>query len=440
MTRIIFSFDTEDFTCEHAADGIKDMADLLTEEGLRGCFCVTGYVAKQLAAWGREDVIAALLRHEIDFHTLRHTMHPTVCEYTDTDDYSYAYSRVIREESEGLALVRALSGDRNVYAAVPPGEGKSYAAMYAYADLGVPMYCDTYADTPDGAGAFFCNALHLSYYTSLEAVHGSGAALNDAFYEKLAARRYAVLYNHPNMLTHTEFWDSVNFKGRNLYPDGLWREAPRRSDEDRKAMLETARKVIRRLKSDGRFEFTTYAEVAFERCTGTRAVRPDDIPAIRASLMREFAPQTQPVSLSVSDVFLCAADFLKGAKIHLCGRVYGFLEEPKGITEPCEVPAEAVREAVRKLDLTSFLPLSVEVRDIYGETVSLGAADFLFAMLGVLCGESKVALTPRPQNISLENFPKLANPPIRNWGVRDPDSCAATLIRRLPLQAWTLRL
>ena len=74
MTNIIFSFDTEDFTCCRAADGILEVAEILREEGVRGCFNLVGLLADQLVAWGRTDVLESLKYHEVDFHSLNHSI------------------------------------------------------------------------------------------------------------------------------------------------------------------------------------------------------------------------------------------------------------------------------------------------------------------------------------------------------------------------------
>ena len=76
MTDIIFSFDTEDFTCSRAADGILEAAETLRAEGIRGCFCMVGLLAEQLLAWGRTDVLEALKYHEVHFHSFGHSFHP----------------------------------------------------------------------------------------------------------------------------------------------------------------------------------------------------------------------------------------------------------------------------------------------------------------------------------------------------------------------------
>jgi len=61
MTDIIFSFDTEDFTWERAADGIYDIAELLRSEGIRGCFNMVGLLAEQLISWGVDYITTNIL-------------------------------------------------------------------------------------------------------------------------------------------------------------------------------------------------------------------------------------------------------------------------------------------------------------------------------------------------------------------------------------------
>ena len=434
MTNLIFSFDTEDFTSPYAANGILDAAELLRSEGIRGCFCLVGLLARQLLAWGRTDILQALQYHEVNFHTYGHTLHPTIAEYTDCADFTAAYREVIRQETEGLALVKAAAGVDRIYAAVPPGADKSYAAMYAYADLGIPCYCDTVADTADGRGVFFCNALHMAYDQSFESIHEHNRAQDPAFYDRLASRKNAILYNHPNRLRYRDFWDAYNYKGGNLHPFGQWAEASRLSEAERLAFLDDIRGMIRRLKADGRFTFKTYAEIAAERSTGARILKPEDMPAIRRALLDRFYPLDQPFSLSIADVFSASAAFLRGDAAFACGRVFGFLEEPFAVSEPVTVTAGNVRTAAQKLPVQTFLPTAIPV----GETL-LGPADFLFAMLGVCCGESAVTCTPRPQNIDLTEFPNLPHPAVESWGVHVPSFTGRYVNARLPLQAWTIR-
>ena len=77
-TDVMFFFDSEDFTSNHAADALRELASICTEEGVRGHFALVGLLAYQLQAWGRRDVLDALRPHEIGSHTYGHSLHPNI--------------------------------------------------------------------------------------------------------------------------------------------------------------------------------------------------------------------------------------------------------------------------------------------------------------------------------------------------------------------------
>ena len=434
MTDVIITFDTEDFTCCRAADGILEAANILKEEGIRGCFNLVGLLAKQLVAWGREDVLDALKYHEISFHSYGHSLHPCINEYTNREDFTAAYNEVIRQESLGISYVRAATGAQQLSAAVPPGCNENYVAMYAYADLGIPIYAGELLDTPRGEGAFFCNQLYLFYCTCFEKIVQDNLANDQDFIDQLAARKTAVIYNHPNRWLYKDWWDSVNFrKGINHYPWGEWGEAERMTDEEREIFRSRVRTFIRNLKKDGRFRFRTYSEIAKERCGGVRMLKKEDMPALYQRLKEHFYPQKTPVSLCISDIFAAATAFLKGEKFFTAGRVYGFLDTPCAISAPVTVQAEDVIATARKTDCSFFLPASFQV----GKE-KLGPADFLFAMLATLSGEREITLTPREQNIDLSDFHRVNNFCYGKWQFAD-DFEGEWLKKRTPLQGWTIR-
>ena len=79
-----------------------------------------------------------------------------------------------------------------------------------------------------------------------------------------------------------------------------------------------------------------------------RTVRKEIIHQIKESLEKDFAPISEPMSLSISEVFECALDFIKGKDSYEVKKVYGFLNKPTGITEQTTVSAEAVKRAAAK--------------------------------------------------------------------------------------------
>ncbi len=415
-------------------DTILEEANLFREEGIRGCFCLVGLLAKHMKEWGREDVIEALSHHEINSHTYGHTLHPMINEYTDIEDVDEAIARVIKEESLAIDYIKGTMGDRRIYAAVPPGNQKSYAAMYAYAKMGIPIYADTFCDPLDGRGSYYCNIYHIAYVEAMESImHGDEADIRRLL-DKLATRKRAVLYTHPNMARYCEFWDQVNYHKENLVPFGQWKMCKRRPEEETQRFYDNMRTLIRLVKADPRFRITTYEEVTRElEKAPARVVTLADIPAIRAQLAENFFPVEAPMSLSLSDILLSCRDLLLGRESHICGEVYGFLEMPYAISAPVTLQAEDVRAAAAEIP-DGFLPASIRVGD-----TTVGLRDWLTAALAVLSGEQTVTVTPAEPLPCLDILPEVRDSNFRGTWQHSDSFMDNYLSDRLRYQSWTMR-
>src|SRR5262245_30108891 len=74
-------FDTEDYILPQSDDAAKRVAELLTRLGVRATFKLVGEKARTLEQRKRHDVIEALKRHEIGYHSNTHSMQPTIAVY-----------------------------------------------------------------------------------------------------------------------------------------------------------------------------------------------------------------------------------------------------------------------------------------------------------------------------------------------------------------------
>lgn len=434
MTDIIFSFDTEDFTSNYAADAIYQEAEIMRQAGITAGFCTVGLLAKQLKNWGRTDVVEALRHHQILSHSYGHSLHPTINEYTDREDFFAAYDEAMRQESEALELLRDTFGDVKIYGACPPGNSKSYVAMYAYADLGLPLYADTVCDTPTGTGAFYCNIFHVQYCLAFEQMFRMTDEEIRAALDKLATRKRAIIYTHPNIALYEKHWDAVNYMKVNSHPFGQWEEPPRRSPEEVARFFETMRKVVGWIKADPRFRIISYSQLAEKvEQEAPRVITREEIPALRAAIDKEFAPVTTPHSYSLADLFLAAKDLLLGKESHLCGKVYGFLQTPFAISAPVRLKKEDILASANTFSVEKFLPTEILV----GEQ-KIGPGDWLRAALAVLCGEDEILLTPAPQMPSLDPLPDARDCRLLGW-VHSDEYKDEYLSDRLRLQAWTMR-
>ena len=435
MTDIIFSFDTEDFTSNRAADAIYREAKILEEEGVRGCFCLVGLLADQLVNWGRDDVLEALSHHEINSHTYGHTLHPMINEYTDIEDGNEAIDRVIKEEGKAVEMIKKATGVDEIYAAVPPGNQKSYAAMYGYHKMGIPIYADTFCDTVDGEGTYYCNIYHLAYYEAMECFFDGDEKDIATLVERVAKRKRAVVYTHPNSAVSIGCWDILNYDKENLVPFGDFLQCPEQPKERTEKFYNNIRTFVRMIKADPRFRIVTYAQITDElKKEGERVVKIEDVAEISRKLNESFENIRTPVSLSISDIMLACRDLLLGKKEHKCGDVYGFLSTPYAISEKVTLLAEDIISSAKEIKNGEFLPTEITVGD-----TKIGPADWLFAALDVLQGAKEVTIGPRAQLPSLDIIPETRDAYFKGtW--RHSDSFEDKYLSdRLRLQAWTLR-
>ena len=436
MTDIIFSFDTEDFTSSRAADGILYEANLFKEEGVKGCFCVVGLLAKHLKEWGRDDVIEALSHHEIGTHTYGHTLHPMINEYTDIEDFCEAQKRLIEEESLGIEHIKNTLGVERVWAACPPGNQKSYVAMYGYHKMGIPIYADTFCDTEWGTGAYYCNIFHANYTFGIEWFLRDATeddikkVLND-----LAKRERAVIYTHPNMIIKEDCWDALNYHKENLVPFGQWIEPKDLPKEITNKVLENMRVLIRMIKNDPRFRIITYSQLASELCAdGQRVIKREHIAELYNSLRERIFPVQDPMSLSLADMMLACRDFLKGKNEHICGDVYGFLDKPYEIEREITLKSKDIILACEQIKDNEFLPNQIKVGKEY-----IGPTDWLLGAMEVILGKETILISPKPQLPSLDCMPEVRDSNFKGTWQHSDSFEDKYLSDRLRYQAYTMR-
>lgn len=436
MTYIVFSFDVEDYVNPNAADGILWTAELLRRAGVRGCFNIVGRLAEALVEWGREDVIEALRHHEIDLHSLAHSYHPTINEYTDLEDYEAARAEFLKYEHECCEIVSRIFGVDRFPAACPPGSSVSYVAHYGYAEMGIPIYTgDSLVDAWHGRPIYNCNVTSLDYHIYLEKflLQNSREEI-DAHFERVAeTMEIYIIAHHPQMAIIDRFCDLINFNGENV-PREQWKLSHVRPPEVTAQFYENFEYLVEKIKGDPRFCIVTYEELAKIYGGGDRVIDRSLIPTIRGQLEEDFFPITMPDSYCLSDILLACRDLLGGAEVHRCGKVYGFLEEPCQISVPLSVTAEEIRASAAQIG-DGFLPTEIAIG-----AHKIGPADWLRGALAVLCGAETVNLSPAPWQIDLDEFPALRDMKLSDGWIHRSDFRDLHLSRRARLQSWTFRL
>ena len=107
---VILWFDTEDYLLPASDDAALHLADFLTHEEIRATFKVVGEKARTLERRKRDDVIAALKRHEIGFHSNWHSVQPSPAMYLSTLGWDEGVAEFDRREGPGRADVERIFG------------------------------------------------------------------------------------------------------------------------------------------------------------------------------------------------------------------------------------------------------------------------------------------------------------------------------------------
>ena len=439
MTNVIFSFDTEDIINERGADGIIHCARILREEGVRGCFNIIGLLPNALKEWERYDIIDALKYHEIDFHSHTHSIHPTINEYTDKEDFHEALNEFIKDESIGIKKVKDFFGRDYLPAACIPGNSTSYVAHYGYAELGFNFFSgDDIYDKVSYRPIYNCNTISLHYARSLDGVlfKLNKTQIADFVNETARHKHTMIFYHHPQRAFCKSFWDADNFNKKNT-PKEEWIKSEIHDPADTERFYENFRALVRFLRDDGDFKIITYEELAKKSAESERIITKKELSDIRSQLNESFFPVTTPNSYSIADVFLACRSLLLGCEQHLCGKVYGFLSEPYVTKEQITITRDETRELAKNIKSENFLS---PVFYINGKKI--GPRDLLFAFLAFLLDDVN-EYTIAPNNawqLDLDQFPTLRDLNYKASWIHAETLNDDYLSDRLRYQTWTIRL
>ena len=134
-------FDTEDYLLPQDDDATKRLAELLTRLGVRATFKIVGEKARVLERRGRKDVIAALKRHDIGYHSNTHSQQPTIAVYLQNAGWEEGRAEFMRREAQGVKDIQRIFGVTPV-AYGQPGSAWAPQTYPALRDMGIKVYLD----------------------------------------------------------------------------------------------------------------------------------------------------------------------------------------------------------------------------------------------------------------------------------------------------------
>jgi hypothetical protein len=436
---VILWFDTEDYIEPAADDAALRIANDLTAAGVRATFKVVGEKARMLEKRGRKDVIAALSRHTIGYHSNWHSVHPTPAEYLLHFGFVDGAQEFERREASGVADLKRIFGTQPVCYG-QPGSSWGPQSNPALRRLGIPVYLDEGVQVGvDDQPFWYGGVLHVYHMgqNTFRAQLNVGArdeSANRTFDD--AAQRLAVrggglisIYYHPTEFVTTEFWDAVNFAHGANPPREAWVKPRRRTVEESERCYGVLRQFVAHMKHQPGVRFVTAKDLLeiYEK----PVQRPVDRKTVAARLRDGI------VFADVQGQMMSPADMLQA----LLGLDFPVLDGPtaEGHTTwsrpsiPLAAFDAATADAAAFIRQTRRLPNQVFIG---AEVVSL--PDFAATLAGrVLDNEPEVKVLRG--RIDFDRY--FATDPRKSfdWVIHPEGFSAAPLLDLARLQGWTLK-
>jgi hypothetical protein len=472
---VLLWFDTEDYLLPASDDAAKRVAEILSARGIRGTFKLVGEKARVLERRGRTDVIAALKRHDIGYHSNLHSVHPTPAEYLAEAGWSEGVSEFARREGQGARDVMRVFGVPSLSCYGQPGASWAPQAYAALAGMGIV--------TPAGVSAYVDEGNHVGldeepfWYAGVLTVFGMGRNLTrmplhdphgleagrtdfQKIYERLRAQRGGLvsIYYHPAEWVHREFWDAVNFSRGANPPREQWTQPPQRTAAETDAAFRSFETYIDFMRALPGVRFVTASDLpavypdhvrsdgvdlATARSLAALISRTDSLDILRDARQRAVSPADQ---FAIVIGLLVDAVERGDAPAHAdVPALVGPPEAPPR-TNAMQVPWTAFRDALGGAAEEMRARRHVPARVFVG-AVPVAPADFLRAAAHVVAGWPDTGPPRFPGTVAIGSGVRLAterfvsedSPAVFDWVIHPPGFHAPRIIEQAKLQAWTLK-
>lgn len=435
---VVLWFDTEDYLEPAADDAALRIADDLTALGVRATFKVVGEKARVLERRGRKDVIAALSRHAIGYHSNWHSVHPAPAEYLSRFGFLEGAAEFERREGAGAADVKRVFSTPPVCYGQP---GNSWAPQtnLALRRLGIPVYLDEGDQVGLDEQPFWYGGLlyvfHMGRNTfraelNVEAEDKAAYARFDEAVKRLAPAGGVIsIYYHPTEFVTTEFWDAVNFAHGANPERSAWVKPRRRTPAESERCYGVLHSFVEHMKS----------------VPGVRFIGADELPGLFENPLLALVDRSAVAThLSRHIVFgeihgevLSPAEMLQVLLDVAPATVDGPTAAGATTYSKPAIPAAAFEHA--RLDAADFILRNHRLPNevfIGAETLSL--PDFAATLAGSVLAPGPEVRVHRGR-VEFERY--FATDPVKpfQWPIHPAAFSAPSLLAMGRLQGWTLK-
>jgi hypothetical protein len=459
-------FDTEDYILPQSDDAAKRTAELLTRLGVKATFKIVGEKARTLEDRKRYDVIEALKKHEIGYHSNTHSMQPTIAVYLQHAGWEDGSAEFLRREWRGAQDIARIFGVTPICYGQPGSAWapQSYPALH---QMGIRMYLDEANHVGIDEQPFYyggmlnvfkmrSNVVRMELKGDDNLAQAKTKFLASA--EKLRKQGGGTIsiYYHPCEFIHTEFWDGVNFRRGANPMRSEWKLPGVKPAAEIEKAFNDFEQYVKFIKALPEVRFVTVDELL--RLYGDRAASHQftrkEIHTLAKAVQSEISfQQLNGMTLSAAEIFYLLNSALN---IFPARRELPTLVRPKPYYGPVRpfVPAAGGK----KLTTLSFLALRIAARDtaeyisrngripdeIWFGTDNLAPEDYLATIAAVL--DEALASERLPDRVLVREGKKVFekyvaenSPSLWGWVIFPEGFHAPKIMELARLQAWTLK-
>jgi hypothetical protein len=464
---IVVWLDTEDYILPASDDAAKRIAEFLTGQGIHATFKVVGEKARVLEQRQRTDVIAALSRQEIGYHSNTHSQQPTVAQYESVLDWETGAEEFDRRERAGFDDVTRIFGKSPTCYGQP---GYSWAPQ-VYPTLkkwGVNVYLDDGEQVELGGKPFWygglLNIFNIHAGQQLEPNNewsnlANAKAEFKALYAQMSSQRPGGLisiYFHPTEFVSKEFWDAVNFGHGANPPRSEWKHQPEKSPEERELAFQYFEGLMSYMKSFPGARFVTASEALglYRDSAQGRAFNTQDLAEVAGQVNTNITFQIHDYYvLSASETFTLLNSFVASftgrrtnEAIKLNGTPYGPSSPAYGVAIPQEKLEIAWSQFSRtSIDVEAFLKTNQAIPNaVWFGSTAVTPESYLLALANVtkaliLKGKPPDSVSILPAELAASQCVAKDSPALWPWPIFPPGFHSSHVIDLARLQAWTIK-
>jgi len=238
LCKLFLTFDVEDFISRNSIFILDKILEALKNRDLKALFFITGHMAEKLRDF--PQTVDLLSEHQIGYHSSSHSVHPTIFEFTDVDDYRKAYEVSLERETSHInPLTGKIEGRAGIYALREIFPKKQITAFRAPGNCWSPPHEEAlkslgiYYDFSANISKKPVNFKGITFYPYPLFGHLEGISADNRTLLLSLRHEVSVINIHPSLLVNQREWDAIYYK---LNPSKLI-EPPTKSSTQIRSLL-----------------------------------------------------------------------------------------------------------------------------------------------------------------------------------------------------------